>query len=113
MTGSWKGRGNQYLHLVKGLYCKLPTNGKQLPAFPLEVRLGFEASFQRWEVCVTTAHGGPYSAFSVRSFNVLITSVLVRVLIVDHSCLSLYLMHFGISIFTIDATFSGSAAKPC
>ena len=35
-TGSWKGRGNQYIQLVKVLYCKLPTNGKQLPAFPLE-----------------------------------------------------------------------------
>ena len=37
-TGSWKGRGNQYIQLVKVLYCKLPTNGKQLPAFPLEVQ---------------------------------------------------------------------------
>ena len=35
-TGSWKGRGNQYIRLVKVLYCKLLTNGKQLPAFPLE-----------------------------------------------------------------------------
>ena len=35
-TGSWKGRGNQYIQLVRVLYCKLPTNGKQLPAFPLE-----------------------------------------------------------------------------
>ena len=42
MTGSFMGRGNQYIQLVKVLYCKLPTNGKQLPAFPLEVRLGFE-----------------------------------------------------------------------
>ena len=29
---SWKGRGNQYIQLVKVLYCKPPTNGKQLPA---------------------------------------------------------------------------------
>ena len=36
-TGSWKGRGKQCIQLVKVLYCKLPTNGKQLPAFPLEV----------------------------------------------------------------------------
>ena len=35
-TGSWKGRGNQYIQFVRVLYCKLPTNGKQLPAFPLE-----------------------------------------------------------------------------
>ena len=32
-TGSGKGRGNQYIQLVKVLYCKLLTNGKQLPAF--------------------------------------------------------------------------------
>ena len=25
-TGSWKGRGNQYIQLVKFLYCKLLTN---------------------------------------------------------------------------------------
>ena len=34
-TGSWKGRGNQYIQFVRVLYCKLTTNGKQLPAFPL------------------------------------------------------------------------------
>ena len=32
-TGSWKGRGNQYIQFVRVLYCKLPTNGKQLPAY--------------------------------------------------------------------------------
>ena len=30
MTGNLKGTGNQYIQLVKVLYCKLPTNGKQL-----------------------------------------------------------------------------------
>ena len=39
-TGSWKGRGNQYIQFIRVLYCKLPTNGKQLPAFPLEAVLG-------------------------------------------------------------------------
>ena len=39
-TGSWEGRGNQYIQLIKLLYCKLQTNGKQLPAFPLDVGLG-------------------------------------------------------------------------
>ena len=34
--GSWKGRGNQYIEFARVVYCKLPTNGKQLPAFPLE-----------------------------------------------------------------------------
>ena len=38
-TGSWKGRGNQYIEFIRVLYCKLPTNGKQLPAFPLEAML--------------------------------------------------------------------------
>ena len=41
-TGSWEGIGNQFIQLVKVLYYKLPTNGKQLPAFPLEVGLGTE-----------------------------------------------------------------------
>ena len=41
-TGSWKGRGNQYIQFVRVLYCKLPTNGKQLPAFPHEAVLGIE-----------------------------------------------------------------------
>ena len=41
-TGSWKGRGNQYIQLVRVLYCKLPTNSKQLPAFPLEAVTGIE-----------------------------------------------------------------------
>ena len=29
-TSSFMGRGNQYIQLVKVLYCKLPTIGKQL-----------------------------------------------------------------------------------
>ena len=34
MTGSFGGRGNQYIQLVKVLHCKLPTIGKQLSVFP-------------------------------------------------------------------------------
>ena len=30
MTGSFEGSGNQYMQLVKVLYCKLPINSKQL-----------------------------------------------------------------------------------
>ena len=48
-TGSWKGRGNQHIQLVKVLYCKLPTKGKQLPALPLEAVPGTEPRPQRWE----------------------------------------------------------------
>ena len=50
--GSWKGRGNQYIQLVKVLYCKLLTNSKQLPAFPLEVGPGTKPRSQRWEARV-------------------------------------------------------------
>ena len=52
MTGSWKGRGNQYIQFVRVLYCKLPTNGKKLPAFPLEAMPGIEPQPQRWEARV-------------------------------------------------------------
>ena len=31
VTGSWKGRGNQYIQLVNVLYCKLPNSGKEFP----------------------------------------------------------------------------------
>ena len=51
-TGSWKGRGNQYIQFVRVLYCKLPTNGKQLPAVPLEAVPGTEPWPQRWEARV-------------------------------------------------------------
>ena len=60
MTGSWKGRGNQYIEFVRVLYCKLPTNGKQLPAFPLEAVTGIEPRPQRWEARVLPlSHCGP------------------------------------------------------
>ena len=52
-TGSWKGRGYQYIQFVRVLYCKLPTNGKQLPAFPLEAMPGTEPGLRggRRECC--------------------------------------------------------------
>ena len=34
MMGSFMGIVNQYIKLVQVLYCKLPTNGKQLPIIP-------------------------------------------------------------------------------
>ena len=61
MTGSWKGRGNQYIQFVRVLYCKLLTNSKQLPAFPLEAMQGIEPQPQRWEARVLPlCHRGPY-----------------------------------------------------
>ena len=57
---SFVGRGNQYIQLVKVLYCKLLTNGKQLPAFPLEVRPGTEPRSQRWRLeCYHSATMAP------------------------------------------------------
>ena len=58
-TGSFMGRGNQYIQLVKVLYCKLPTNDKELPALPPEVRQGTETRSQRWEARVLSP---PYKA---------------------------------------------------
>ena len=52
--GSWKGRGNQYIEFARVLYCKLPTNGKQLPAFPHKALTGIEPRPQRWKASVTT-----------------------------------------------------------
>ena len=59
-TGSWKGRGNQYIQFVRVLYCKLPTNGKQLPAFPFEAVPGTEPRPQRWrQECYHSATVAP------------------------------------------------------
>ena len=58
--GSLKGRGNQYIQLVKVLYCKLPTNSRQLPSFPLEVRIVTKLQSQIWEARVLPlCHHGP------------------------------------------------------
>ena len=60
-TDSWKGRGNQYIQFIRVLYCKLLTNSKQLPAFPLEAVPGTEPRPQRWEVRVLPlCHRGPF-----------------------------------------------------
>ena len=62
MTGSWMGRGNQYIEFARVLYCKLPTNSKQLPAFPQKALRGIEPRPQRWEARVLPlCHRGPLS----------------------------------------------------
>ena len=50
--GSWKGSGNKYIQFVRVLYCKLLTNGNQLPVFQLEAVPGTEPCPQRSEVRV-------------------------------------------------------------
>ena len=56
------GRAEETSTYSSLLYCKLPTNSKQLPAFPLEVRPGTKPWPQRWEVRVLPlCHRGPPS----------------------------------------------------
>ena len=60
-TGSWKGRRNQYILFVRVLYCKLPTNGKQLPAFTLEAVPWIKPRPQTWEAReLPLCHCGPW-----------------------------------------------------
>ena len=61
-TGSFVGRGNQYLQLVKVLYCKLPIIGKQLRTFPLGP--GFEPLTSKvgGDVCYHCATVAPQSS---------------------------------------------------
>ena len=67
--GSWKGRGNQYIQFARVLYCKLPTNGKQLSAFPLKAMTGIEPRPQRWEARVLPlCHHGPSVIFQLSSY---------------------------------------------
>ena len=66
-AGSWKGRGKKYIEFARVVYCKLPTNGKQLPAFPLKAIMGIEPRPQRWEVRVLPlCHRGPYQIFELQ-----------------------------------------------
>ena len=76
MTNSREGRGNQYIQLVKILYCKLLINGKQLPAFPLEVVPGSEPRSQRWEARVLPlCHRGPPSKTKTKFPTVIVNVV--------------------------------------
>ena len=47
------GRQNQCIQLVKVLYSKLPSIGKQLPTFPDRVR-GFHHIYGGWAVIIRT-----------------------------------------------------------
>ena len=53
--GGGGGRRNQFIQLVKVLYCKLPTIDKQLPTFPHNV-LGLNCRPQRWVASVLPMH---------------------------------------------------------
>ena len=77
-TGSWKGRGNQYIEFARVLYCKLPTNGKQLPAFPHKAFTGIEPRPQRWEARVLPlCHRGPRLGQRILNVLFLVSPLLV------------------------------------
>ena len=72
MTGSFMGRENQYIQLVKILYCKLPTIGEQLPTFPHKVQ-HLNHRPQWWEARVLLlCHLGPKSMHKICFFMVVI-----------------------------------------
>ena len=56
------GRGNQYIQLIKVLYCKLPTTGKQLPAFPHGVWVLNEKTSEVGGACITAVPPWPQNA---------------------------------------------------
>ena len=51
MTSDFAGKQYQYIQLVKVLYYKLPTIGKQLPTFPHRV-WGLNHRPQTWDASV-------------------------------------------------------------
>ena len=84
-TGSWKGRGNQYIEFARVVYCKLPTNGKQLPAFPLEPVRGSNPGLRggRRE-CYHSATVAPVYIQWLSTFNT--TCISEQVLFLSSSC---------------------------
>ena len=59
--GNFMGRGDQYIQLVKVVYCKLQIIGKKQPTFPLMV-LGLNPRPQKRDVSVLPLyHLGPLS----------------------------------------------------
>ena len=69
-TGSFVGRGNQYIQLIKILYCKLSIIGKQLPTFPHKV-LGLNTEVGG--ECVT---GNYFKLFKLHKINITTNVVL-------------------------------------
>ena len=60
------------MQFIKVLYCKLLTNGKQLPAFPLQAVTGIEPRPQRWDHSATVA---PTFAISAENYGALFWGV--------------------------------------
>ena len=65
---------------VRVLYCKMPTNGKQLPAFPLEAVLGIEPGLRggrRECYHSATVDPFPYKDIGILTFSELWTEVIL------------------------------------
>ena len=77
------GRGNQYIQLINVLYCKLPTNGKQLPAFPLEGGLRTKLQSQRWKAGSTLEKANPVQSQSKRFISLSLTSMVILGLVLN------------------------------
>ena len=66
--GSFMGRGNQYIPLVKVIYYKLLTIGKQQPRFPHKVKY-MNCQPQRWEASVLPLlHHDPLRYLSLHKY---------------------------------------------
>ena len=74
------------------VYCKLPTNGKQLPAFPLTAMTGIDPRPQRWEARVLPlCHRGPLYIFVidiVLAIDLSVTVSVKRLTPMQEHCLS-------------------------
>ena len=80
MTGSFVGRRNHSIQLVKVLNCKLLTIGKKLPSFPHKDR-GLNCQSQRWEasVCYHCASVAPISALHMMLYSLAESSSFIAV----------------------------------
>ena len=95
-----KGRGNQYIQFVRVLYCKLPTNGKQLPAFPHEAVPGIKPRPQRWEARVLPlCHRGP--PFTVISHIIILGKSAITHSKVGQSSPNIFPLSIGYSCTTL------------
>ena len=67
-----------YSSVYSVLYCKLPTNGKQLPAFPLEAVPGTGPRPQRWEARVLPlCHRDPYKTYTLKLLLMKISNIIL------------------------------------
>ena len=99
--GNWKGRGNQYIQFARVVYCKLPTNGKQLPAFPLKAMTGIGPRPQRWEARVfPLCHRGPPIALLEVCID-----IIIKCYVIHSICVFAKIQKFGFICIEGDVKF--------